>query len=178
MTVHTAKSQISLGIHSVWSESVLCAQRVAKDPWFHLADSEDFDQTGRMPRLIWVFAGHTRQFVGFVMRQFIYILPCPTTLKTSFLMTWLKYKLCQENSDLSIIQFMTIPMYMYLGSRIGSAKIIWLCLKALCKKGVQPSLSQRRAPFSYHKICCSHPKTLPQSNAPKRCRHTCKQCRP
>ena len=31
------------------------------------ADSEDSDQTGRMPRLIWVFAGHTGHFVGFVM---------------------------------------------------------------------------------------------------------------
>ena len=32
-------------------------------------DNEDSDQTGRMPRLIWVFAGHTGHFVGFVMRQ-------------------------------------------------------------------------------------------------------------
>ena len=29
------------------------------------------DQTGWMPRLIWVFAGHTNHFVGFVMRQLI-----------------------------------------------------------------------------------------------------------
>ena len=34
----------------------------------HWAHSEDADQTGRMPRLIWVFAGHTCHFVGFVMR--------------------------------------------------------------------------------------------------------------
>ena len=27
--------------------------------FFHNSDSEDSDQTGRMPRLIWVFAGHT-----------------------------------------------------------------------------------------------------------------------
>ena len=37
----------------------LCAQWVAKDPGFLHADSEDSDQTGRMPRLIWVFAGRT-----------------------------------------------------------------------------------------------------------------------
>ena len=43
----------------VWSESSLCAQWVAKDPSFLHADSEDSDQTGRMPRLIWVFAGRT-----------------------------------------------------------------------------------------------------------------------
>ena len=32
------------------------------------ADSEDSDHTVRMPRLIWVFAGRTCHFVGFVMR--------------------------------------------------------------------------------------------------------------
>ena len=73
MTVHPAKTQISLGIHPVWSESLLCAQWIAKDSSFLHADSEDSDQTGRflhadsedpyqtgrMPRLIWVFAGRT-----------------------------------------------------------------------------------------------------------------------
>ena len=66
MCVRPAKTQISLGIRSVWSESSLCAQWVAKDPRFLHADSEDSDQTGWMPRLIWVFAGRTH-FVGFVM---------------------------------------------------------------------------------------------------------------
>ena len=59
MTVHPAKTQISLGICPVWSESSLCAQWVAKDPSILHADSEDSDQTGQMPRLIWVFAGRT-----------------------------------------------------------------------------------------------------------------------
>ena len=63
--VRPAKTQISLGICPVWSESSLCAQRVAKDPRFLHVDSEDSDQTGQIPRLIWVFAGRT----GFVMRQ-------------------------------------------------------------------------------------------------------------
>ena len=58
MTVRPAKTQISLGIRPVWSESSLCAQWVAKDPSFLHADSEDSDQIGRMPRLIWVFAGY------------------------------------------------------------------------------------------------------------------------
>ena len=53
------RRQISLGIRPVWSESLLCAQWVAKDPSFLHADSEDSDQTRRMPRLIWVFAGRT-----------------------------------------------------------------------------------------------------------------------
>ena len=54
-----AKTRISLGIHPVWSESSLCAEWVTKDPSLLHADSEDSDQTGRMPRLIWVFARHT-----------------------------------------------------------------------------------------------------------------------
>ena len=57
MTVCPAKTQISLGLCPVWSESSLGAQWV--DPSFLHADSEDSDQTGRMPRLIWVFAGRT-----------------------------------------------------------------------------------------------------------------------
>ena len=72
MIVRPAKTRISLGIRPVWSESSLCAQWVAKDPSFLHADSVDSDQTGRMPRLIWVFAGRTCNFVGFVMRRLIY----------------------------------------------------------------------------------------------------------
>ena len=64
MSVCPAKTQISLGIRPVWSESSLCAQWVAKDPRFLHADSEDSDQTGRMPRLIWIFAGRTLILLG------------------------------------------------------------------------------------------------------------------
>ena len=61
-------------LRSVWSESSLCAQWVAKDPSFLNVDSEDSDQTGRMPRLIGVFAGRTCHFVGFVTRRLSYVL--------------------------------------------------------------------------------------------------------
>ena len=57
--VRPAKTQISLGICPVWSESSLSAWRKLGSLATHLAHSEDSDQTGRMPRLIWVFAGHT-----------------------------------------------------------------------------------------------------------------------
>ena len=59
MTVRPAKTQISLGIRPVWSKSSLCAQWVPKDPSFLSLESEDSDQTGWMPRLIWVFAERT-----------------------------------------------------------------------------------------------------------------------
>ena len=35
----------------------------------HWAHSEDSDQTGRMPRLIWVFSGRSCNFVGFIMKR-------------------------------------------------------------------------------------------------------------
>ena len=56
-----AKSQISLSIRPVGSESSLCAWRNLGSSHVanHWAHSEDSDQTGRMPRLIWVFAGRT-----------------------------------------------------------------------------------------------------------------------
>ena len=67
MTFVPSEDSDSLGIRPVWSESSMCAQWVDYDPSLLQADSADSDQTGRMPRLIWVFAGHTGHFVGFVM---------------------------------------------------------------------------------------------------------------
>ena len=51
-------------LRSVWAstqsdQSSLCAYWVAKDSSFLHVDSEDSDQTGWMPSLNWVFAGHT-----------------------------------------------------------------------------------------------------------------------
>ena len=53
------KTQISLGIRPVWSESSLSAWRNLGPLATYWAHSEDPDQTGQMPRLIWVLAGHT-----------------------------------------------------------------------------------------------------------------------
>ena len=78
MSVRPAKTQIRLGIRPVLSESSMCAKWVAKDPSFLHADSEDSDQTGRMPRLNCVFAGRTCHFVGFVMRRLICVWNCST----------------------------------------------------------------------------------------------------
>ena len=59
MTVHPAKTQISLGIYPVWSESSLSAWRKLGSLATSWAHGEDSDQTGWMPRLSWVFPGHT-----------------------------------------------------------------------------------------------------------------------
>ena len=61
-----AKTQISLGIHLVWSEALLSAWR---RPWSLTTltvHSEDPDQTGWMRTLIWVFTVRTVHFVDFV----------------------------------------------------------------------------------------------------------------
>ena len=59
--VRPVKTQISLGIRPIWSESSLSAWRKLGSLatyWVDIKDSAD-DQTGRMPRLIPVFAGRT-----------------------------------------------------------------------------------------------------------------------
>ena len=56
VAVRPVKTQISLGIRPVWPESSLSAWRKLESLPTHWAHSEDSDQTGRMPRLIWVFA--------------------------------------------------------------------------------------------------------------------------
>ena len=57
--VRPAKTQISLGIRPVWSESSLSAWRKLGSLATHWAHSEDSDQSGQKPRLIHIFAGCT-----------------------------------------------------------------------------------------------------------------------
>ena len=90
VTVHPAKTQISLGIRPVWSESSLCAEWVAKDLSFLHVNNEDSDQTGRIPRLILSLRWAHSHFVGFVMRRLIYtsndilfLCYCNTTVETT-----------------------------------------------------------------------------------------------
>ena len=66
-TVLPVKTQISLGICPVWSESSLCAWRNLGSLATHWVHSEDSDQTAQMCRLIWDFAGCRCQCAGFVM---------------------------------------------------------------------------------------------------------------
>ena len=67
--VRQAKTQIRLAICPVWSESSLSAWRRFGSLTTHKVPSKESDPTGWMPRLIWVFAGCTGYFVGFVVLQ-------------------------------------------------------------------------------------------------------------
>ena len=68
MSVRPAKTQISLGIRPVWSESSLSAWRKLGSLATHWAHNEDSDQTGLMPRLI-CLRWTQGYFVGFVMSR-------------------------------------------------------------------------------------------------------------
>ena len=71
-----AKTQIRLGIRPVWSESSLSAWRKLEPLATHWVHSQDSDQTGRMPRLIWVFAGHTVIFLVLSWDGSLLFFPC------------------------------------------------------------------------------------------------------
>ena len=97
------KTQISLGIRPVWSESSLSAWRKVWSlvtRWAHFGDSA---QTRRMSRLIWTFALCTCHFFGFVMRrlEFQYVRVENGTLKKETILSvtsieiytqWVTYK--------------------------------------------------------------------------------------
>ena len=68
-SVRPAKTPISLGIRPDWSESLLSAWRNIGSSSTHWVHCKDSDQTRWMPRLIWVYAGRTNHFAGFVMRR-------------------------------------------------------------------------------------------------------------
>ena len=57
VSVRPTKTQISLGIRPVWSESSLSAWKNIGSLATHWTHSKASDQPGRMPKLIWVFAG-------------------------------------------------------------------------------------------------------------------------
>ena len=79
-------TEILLKGHKTLTHPSIKPQWVAKDPSFLHADREDSHQTGRMPRLIWVFAGRTCHFVGFVVRG----------LRIAYGLQWTKVGLCCE----------------------------------------------------------------------------------
>ena len=109
MNVHPAKTQISLGICPVWSESSLCTQWVAKDPSFLHADSVGSDQTGRMPWLIWVFAGCTpfwcfcHEAAQFMMHNiFFYLMKMTAFHMQIILLANISKTLVGNDSDLTV----------------------------------------------------------------------------
>ena len=65
---HIRPAKTLISIHPVWSETSLSAWRKLGSLAIHCGDSEDSDQTGQMPSVIWFFDGHTSDFVLFCLR--------------------------------------------------------------------------------------------------------------
>ena len=119
------QTHISLGIHPVRSESLLYTHWVAQDPGFLHVNSNDSDQTGQMPSLIWVFAGRTGYFVGFVMRLFKWTCPIfqNRRIRTSGLN---QFKPCNNIMTCNLIQ--RIASWLHTISVIRCSE--WIHLKA------------------------------------------------
>ena len=104
--VHPGKTQISLGICPVWSESSLSAWKNMGSLATHWVHSEDCDRTGWMPRLIWVFAECTGHIVRFVRLRLKYDYPCCSTrvqiVVTSSLKKW-KRKISRVSAFLAYL---------------------------------------------------------------------------
>ena len=103
-----AKTQISLGIRPVWSESLLSTWRSVWSIVTHNANSKYSDQTGCMPRLIWVFIVRTAHFVGYshALTEFIWnTISCVICLSCMF---WFYFKkigfIFEWNCHVSIYQ--------------------------------------------------------------------------
>ena len=96
MSVHPAKTQISLGIRPVSSEFSLSAWRNLGSWATQRAHSEDSDQTGRMSRLIWVFAGRTLILLVLSCRGSYVLLFEPVQVKTYL------NDMCEKSSQSSL----------------------------------------------------------------------------
>ena len=85
--------QWKLGSDWASAQSSLSSQWVARNPSFLHADSEDSDQTGRMPRLIWVFAWRTLVF---------FVLSCRGSYTLSLmLISWKPHRFAIKGGALS-----------------------------------------------------------------------------
>ena len=69
--VRPTKTQISLRIRAVWSESSLSTLKNFASLAIQIAHSEDSDQTARMRSLIWIFTGRTCRKIRFLTYQLI-----------------------------------------------------------------------------------------------------------
>ena len=93
ISVRPLKTQISLGICPAWSASLLSAWRNFRPLATHWVHSEDSDQTGWIPRLIWVFAESTHILLVLSCRSsnIRSILGMNSNMRL-YIITWSRYK--------------------------------------------------------------------------------------
>ena len=120
--VRPAKTQINLGIRPVWSESSLSTWGKLSSLAIIRAHSEASNQAGRMPRLIWVFAGRKGHFVGFVMRRLILLcLTCVNNTDFCYFEAFYFLKLPEKASMLVSVYYVILQTssntHLYLSRR-------------------------------------------------------------
>ena len=137
-----AKTQISMGIHLVWSESSLSAWRNIGSSATHWAHYKDSDQTGQMPRLIWVCWAHSH-FVGFCHEaaEITYLGIDHGTLKKNLLIrSCVDSLLCGQTPETEISHDMTKPTK-------------WLCVQRRLRSAWASAQSD-------HSLRCPHEESL------------------
>ena len=124
-----AKIQIRLRMRAVWSESSLGALWTANQPRFLRADSEGCNQTARMRRMIYVFAGRTCRVERFRPLRSIKSFQIIACEKISYLFVKL---LLQSsillNNALSRVQTRTcqVKLTVLLDEKMWSPRLAWL----------------------------------------------------
>ena len=111
-----AKTQISLCIRAVWSESSLISCASLSLRAIERGINEKPRHTGWMYRLIWVFIGHTDLIIGFVMRSLIYLsrgTAFPTRLLLCPVKTEISLSMCRALLWLPSIQSVITKTYLY-----------------------------------------------------------------
>ena len=134
MNMRPSKTQISLGIRPVWSESSLCAQWVTKGLSFLHADSKDPDQTGQADQsLRWAHS----HFVGFVMRRL-------TSFDSMYFSFQYKLARAQQNQHKSAVSITWYPVtvlmfwcHTFRLERGVSKKFVHWCYNFLTTKDIE-----------------------------------------
>ena len=127
-------------------QSLQCGQWVVESPMFLHVDSQDSDQTGRMPRLIRVFAGRKGHYVGFVMRRLILLqVKCEVSCNDTYLSTKIKAEFrnrkIQDKSILItfLLSSRTVFMFSIQTASTGPSNMIhflWSVVLEACSRNV------------------------------------------
>ena len=119
-------------------QSLLCALWIAKDPRFLHADNEDSDQTGWMPRLIWVFIGHIGHFVGFFMHKLKWYMTWAASWQNLFMLNELRHDKTNKMSVRPAWSESSLSAW----RELGSLATHWVQAKSLIKLSRCPGWSE------------------------------------
>ena len=81
LSVHPVKTHISLGIHLVCTETLLCPLWVVKDP--NLLQIDSYETVQKL-RLVWIFAGHTSVSWFCLAPAYMVFRPCQYNIENLF----------------------------------------------------------------------------------------------